>query len=238
MSLRRHIALLGVALALLATPLVALPAAADATTDAVIQMTNVQRQQAGLPPLVTNASLMQDAQAYAQVMASTNCFGHSCGSTGDFAQRATNAGYKGWTALAENLAAGQTTPQEVMATWMGSPEHSANILGAQYTEIGVGVAYGGGYGVYWVQEFGARGGQPAVASPIVVPNAVGGPAAAPSLSAPAGSVIITTAAPALNAPGPANSNVYVTVPDTDWISLLVAERIEATGARHFRLGRP
>jgi len=239
---RRHIAMLGVALALLATPLLALPASADTTADAVIQLTNVQRQNAGLLPLVANASLMQDAQAYAQVMASTNCFGHSCGSTPDFAQRASNAGYTGWTSLAENLAAGQNTPQEVMATWMGSPEHSANILSSQYSEIGVGVAYGGSYGAYWVQVFGARGGQPAIASPITVPSGVIKPASAPSLNAPAGSAagpaINTPAAPSVSAPGSSNSNVYVTVPNTDWIALLVAERIQAIEARHFRSGHP
>ncbi len=59
----------------------------------------------------------------------------------------------------ENIAGGYGTPDAVMAGWMGSPGHKANILNTGYWEIGVGYYQGGGqYGVYWTQDFGRRSG--------------------------------------------------------------------------------
>lgn len=47
-----------------------------------------------------------------------------------------------------------------MAGWLDSPGHRANILKAEFTEIGVGVATGDGkYGIYWVQVFATPGGR-------------------------------------------------------------------------------
>ena len=53
---------------------------------------------------------------------------------------------------AENIAAGQRTPEEVVESWMNSPGHRANILG-DCKELGVGLALGGHYGYYWTQCF-------------------------------------------------------------------------------------
>lgn len=43
-----------------------------------------------------------------------------------------------WRAYAENIAAGQATPEAVMRTWMNSTGHRANILDPRFTDIGVG----------------------------------------------------------------------------------------------------
>ncbi len=51
------------------------------------------------------------------------------------------------------IAAGQRTPQDVVAAWMGSSGHRANILNCALTQIGVGHATGGSYGHYWTQNF-------------------------------------------------------------------------------------
>ena len=71
-------------------------------------------------------------------------------------------GARGLTALAEagvsyraaweNIAAGQQTAQAVMAAWMNSSGHRANILSAKYSRLGVGQAVVGGR-TYWVQLF-------------------------------------------------------------------------------------
>lgn len=54
-----------------------------------------------------------------------------------------------------------------MAGWMGSPGHRQNILNPNYREIGVGYFSGAGdYGVYWVQDLGARSGE----YPILINN--------------------------------------------------------------------
>jgi uncharacterized protein YkwD len=75
----------------------------------------------------------------------------------NFADRDGQAGYTDWSDIGENIAAGYPTPESVVAGWMASPGHRENILSAQFTEIGVGMANGGGsYGMYWTEEFGTR----------------------------------------------------------------------------------
>jgi uncharacterized protein YkwD len=67
--------------------------------------------------------------------------------------RAVAAGYA-YRKVAENIAAGQRTAEEVVRGWMESPGHRANILDRDLTQIGVGRAEGGSYDVYWTQVFG------------------------------------------------------------------------------------
>jgi len=61
---------------------------------------------------------------------------------------------------AENIAAGDPTPQRVMDFWMVIPEDRSNILSTYSWEIGVGYYTGEGWwsklGGYWVQDFGRR----------------------------------------------------------------------------------
>lgn len=40
-----------------------------------------------------------------------------------------------------------------MDSWMNSPGHRKNILNNAYGKIGIGIAMGGGYGIYWTQCF-------------------------------------------------------------------------------------
>lgn len=54
----------------------------------------------------------------------------------------------------ENIAAGQSTPEEVMDAWINSPNHKSNILSDKFTYLGVGMYYKKeGYRYYWAQEF-------------------------------------------------------------------------------------
>jgi uncharacterized protein YkwD len=124
----------------------------------VLDLTNAERQKVGLGPLSVSAELQDAAQSYSQVLASSGCFQHTCGAVPDFVQRDSQAGYSGWTALGENIAAGYPTPEAVVAGWMASPGHRANILSPNFTEMGVGVSSAlTSLGTYWTQEFGARG---------------------------------------------------------------------------------
>ena len=54
----------------------------------------------------------------------------------------------------ENVAEGYTSGAALMASWMTSPPHRANILSAKYTETGVGMARSKSGRVYSVQVFG------------------------------------------------------------------------------------
>lgn len=56
-------------------------------------------------------------------------------------------------AYGENIAKGQKTVDRVMAAWMSSSGHRANILRASYGSIGVACLQSGGV-YYWVQLFG------------------------------------------------------------------------------------
>jgi uncharacterized protein YkwD len=149
----------------------------------VIELVNVERQRAGLQPLAANAALTQSAQDYAGVMGDGTCFSHSCGST--LGERINRAGYANWTAVGENIALGQATPENVMAAWMGSSGHRGNILGAQYRHIGVGLAAKPNGQLVWVQTFGASTTQVGV-TPTVPPIATATPVptVAPTMATP------------------------------------------------------
>jgi uncharacterized protein YkwD len=132
----------------------------------VLDLTNAERQKAGLGPLALSTSLNDAAQGYSQVLAGSACFEHTCGPVPRFEDRVGQAGYNGWNALGENIAAGYPTPEAVVAGWMSSPGHRANMLSPNFTEMGIGLVTGGKYGAYWTQEFGRR---PGVTPDVAVP---------------------------------------------------------------------
>ena len=130
----------------------------------VLELTNAARAQArscgatafaATTPLVYNAALEGAAQGHAADMAAKNYFSHTSQDGRSFSQRITAAGYA-WTRIAENIAAGQSTPDSVVAGWLTSPGHCQNIMNPALKELGVGYAPGGSYGHYWVQNFGTR----------------------------------------------------------------------------------
>ena len=120
----------------------------------LVTLTNAERAAVGVAPLAGDPQLTLAAQRYADVMADTACFGHNCGPVPRLAERAAAAGDARWGFLGENVAAGQPTPERVVAAWMASPTHRAVLLDPEFTLIGVGRATGGIYGTYWIQELG------------------------------------------------------------------------------------
>lgn len=132
--------------------------AKTAFVEKVLELTNLQRKKAGLTPLVLQMKLSESAEWKAEDMASHNYFDHMDRPGHDYTDRAHEFGYEDWTYLGENIAAGQRTPEEVVAEWMASPGHRENILRPEFREIGIAYATGShsDYKRYWVQEFGAR----------------------------------------------------------------------------------
>lgn len=57
--------------------------------------------------------------------------------------------------LGENIAAGHTTPEQVVKAWMDSEGHRANILNTSFKKIGVGLVFkkNSEKGYYWTQLF-------------------------------------------------------------------------------------
>lgn len=134
-------------------------AAADpAFVQKVIELTNRKRQEAGLPPLMRQKQLTTAAMWLAKDMQEKDYLDHEDSLKRDLSQRLTKFEYSGFRTIGENISRGQQTPEEVVATWMESPGHRANILSPEFTEIGVGyVAAAEKKGATrWVQAFGAR----------------------------------------------------------------------------------
>jgi len=119
----------------------------------VVDATNVERGRHGLRPLTTDARLCRAAQDHSADMVRRAFFAHENPDGAQVWDRAMAAGYV-YRKVAENIAAGQRTADEVVRGWMNSPGHRANILDAELSQIGVGHAPGGSYGVYWTQVFG------------------------------------------------------------------------------------
>jgi uncharacterized YkwD family protein/spore coat assembly protein SafA len=121
----------------------------------VVTLTNQQRAKYGLKPLTQDWQLSRVATYKATDMRDKNYFSHTSPTYGDPFTMIKNFGIS-YSAAAENIAAGQTSPQEVVNAWMNSAGHRANILNAKYTYIGVGYAKGGSQRYYWVQQFIAK----------------------------------------------------------------------------------
>jgi uncharacterized protein YkwD len=136
----------------------------------VIALVNQQRQQHGCAALVLSAQLSVAASGHSQDMALKNRFSHTGSDGSTMVSRAVAAGYS-YSLLAENLAAGASTAADVVAGWMNSPGHRANMLNCELHELGVGYyaqmddqanvqldngQIGGPYRYYWTQDFGSK----------------------------------------------------------------------------------
>ena len=66
----------------------------------------------------------------------------------------TNAGYV-WRTWGENVAYGQADCAAVIAAWMASAGHRANILNPAFTDIGIAVAIGSNGYKYWTMDLAA-----------------------------------------------------------------------------------
>jgi len=125
----------------------------------VYQLTNDERQKQNLPLFKLNSKLCQAAQIHSQHMAEGDFFAHRSKDKSTPADRVSAVGYH-WSQVAENIAAGSRTPEEVVTGWLNSRGHRANILNPKLQEIGIGVCYLAHdpgkvtYHYYWTQVFG------------------------------------------------------------------------------------
>jgi len=118
----------------------------------VFELINIERINHGLQPLIWDDALADVARARSADMANRDYFDHICPDGINFYERIHSAGIFYWI-CAENIAAGQITPEEVVDAWMNSPVHRDNILYPDFTHTGVGVYLGGKYEYYWTQHF-------------------------------------------------------------------------------------
>jgi hypothetical protein len=172
------------------------PARSDAAIDdgRLTDLINRARGERSLVAVTGNPQLTTAAQRYANYLATARFFSHTGLDGSTMETRLAAAGYTGWTFAAENLAAGQSSADDVMNAWLNSAGHRDNVLSPHVREIGIGYVYQSGspYGHYWVLLLGA---QPVATSP-----------------APRPAAAVPTEA---NARYPANSNQSV-MPSATW----------------------
>lgn len=121
----------------------------------VLQQINVVRGSHGLARLTASSELTSAALSHSRSMVTKGYFAHESRNGTPFWKRVKGfyaPRSSGWT-VGENLAMfGGTTPtaEEVVATWMASAPHRANLLSKRFAEAGVAVLYdpaaGGVYG--------------------------------------------------------------------------------------------
>jgi uncharacterized protein YkwD len=144
------------------------PAATNAEWEQqVIALVNQQRKANDLPPLKHVPLLSDAARWYAKDMADDDYFGPGHDTYDRKGGRLIRACawdariaafYVGASALAENIGEGYSSPEEVVAGWMGSSGHRKNVLNGSYWETGVGYQPDASEGDRWVEDFGRRRG--------------------------------------------------------------------------------
>lgn len=115
----------------------------------VIDLTNEKRASRGLKPLTANWELSRVARYKSQDMVNNKYFSHTSPTYGSPFNMIKNFGIK-YRSAGENIAYGQRTPEQVVNSWWNSAGHRANMLNANYTDIGVGYVSNGNY---WTQMF-------------------------------------------------------------------------------------
>jgi uncharacterized protein YkwD len=131
----------------------------------VLELVNAARGEArrcgdsALPavaPLAAASLLDVASLTYAQELARLDRFDHVGLDGSTAAMRVGRTGYA-WRLVGENLAAGPTTAEEVVAGWLASPGHCRNLMDERFTQMGIGFAVeqASESGVYWVQTFAA-----------------------------------------------------------------------------------
>jgi uncharacterized protein YkwD len=176
MKLKLYLSLVTAAVALLATPASshALAARAQAcpgasadlnpatiasASAATLCLINYERALHRLAPLHPNGALASAAANHARDMAARNYFSHNTLGGGSFISRIKAVRYvrpNGAWAVGENIGWGtgpMSTPAYIVASWMQSAQHRANVLNQGFREIGIGTGLGSGKGLY-TADFG------------------------------------------------------------------------------------
>lgn len=106
-------------------------------------------------PLVVSDQLFEAASGHARDMARRGYFDHRSRDGSEPKARVLRTGYRpGLTG--ENIAFGPETAEEVVAGWLASPGHCANMMDPRFRDTGIAVASGSQRGqLYWVQVLAA-----------------------------------------------------------------------------------
>jgi uncharacterized protein YkwD len=142
------------------------PGSARSVSERVLTLVNAARDRGArcgvrtypaAPPLQLAPALADAAREHANDMARFDYFDHQGHDGSSPADRVRRTGYTP-RIVGENIAAGVSTADEVVAGWLASPDHCANMMNARYTEMGVAYATNvrSDEAIYWSQVFAAR----------------------------------------------------------------------------------
>jgi uncharacterized protein YkwD len=139
---------------------------------ATLCLVNQERARNGELPLQPNAQLAQAAQLHSEDMLGEDYFAHVAPDGETPLDRVQASGYipnsqVGYT-IGENIAWGTlslATPSSIVAAWIASPEHLANILNSEYRDTAISALpaapaalANGQTGAVYTQEFGVTSG--------------------------------------------------------------------------------
>jgi uncharacterized protein YkwD len=120
---------------------------------------NRERALRGEQPLVWDGDLARMARQHSEGMARSNNLSHTDETGRDTFARAAACGVCGWQALGENIAYNQGYEDPAafaVERWMQSAKHRENILRAEFTHAGLGIAKASDGSVYFTQVFVTR----------------------------------------------------------------------------------
>ncbi len=116
------------------------------TRELTLCLLNAERARAGVGPLRYDVRLEAASQRHSDDMVARRYFEHDTPEGVEPYQRMLAAGYAATNAFTgENIAWGEgaeSSPVEIVDTWMHSLPHREALLHPQYSEVGVGVAFG------------------------------------------------------------------------------------------------
>ena len=123
-----------------------------------VSSVNAARRSAGRPTYAVSADLTSVARGWAQRMAAGASLRHNPSLAGQVT---------GWRFVGENVGVGYDVGG-LHRAFMNSPAHRANVLDSDFTQVGIGVAYGGGR--LWVAEVFSKPTASAAASAVRSPR--------------------------------------------------------------------
>ena len=98
-------------------------------------------------PLALEPRLTRAAQLHSEDMHDTGVMSHTGSDGSRLTERIDRQGYA-WASAGENVARGYPTPEAVVAGWLGSDGHCANLMHGGYADLGAGEA-----GSFWTLVF-------------------------------------------------------------------------------------
>lgn len=159
-------------------------------SDQALVLMNKERAAQGVPALTRQCDLDKAAARHANDMATHNFFDHTGSDGSQWYERILQSGYASYGGHGpgtEIIAAGSAaaTAEGAVQTWMRSTVgHRESLLGKDYQEVGVAVAYRAGtqYGYYWCVVLAGGGGRK-TCDPTPATGGTGGQSPVPALQA-------------------------------------------------------